>query len=286
MLLAKFEEYLKNNPIKAPSFHPSFEDTLNKMLDVGGKRFRPLLMLSVVDAIDDRMIPNAYAPALAVECLHTYSLIHDDLPCMDNSPLRRGHPTLHTIYGEAAAVLAGDALNTHAFYLIANARLSNDTKVELIKLLSRDGGAYGMVLGQAIDLFFEKKKLALDELKFLHIHKTAKLIAASLAMGAVIASAKEELVEKLYNFGIKLGLFFQIRDDLLDVLSSEEKEGKKVQNDGFKNSFVNLLGVDGAKDEFESLKNELIDEIGLFEPKLSNALLAVCDRYFKEDFGG
>ncbi len=254
------------------------------MLDVGGKRFRPLLMLSVVKALDERMIQNTYDIALAVECLHTYSLIHDDLPCMDDSPLRRGHPTLHTVYGDAAAVLAGDALNTHAFYLIANARLSSDTKVELVKLLSRDGGTYGMVLGQAIDLFFEKTKLSLEELKFLHIHKTAKLIAASLAMGAVIANANEQTIQKLYNFGIKLGLFFQVRDDLLDALSSEEKEGKKVQNDGFKNSFVNLLGVDGAKSEFESLKNELIREINEFEPKLSTALFAVCERYFKEDF--
>lgn len=283
-MINEFESYLKNNPIKITSFHPSFEETLNKMLDVGGKRFRPLLMLSVVKALDERMIQNTYDIALAVECLHTYSLIHDDLPCMDDSPLRRGHPTLHTVYGDAAAVLAGDALNTHAFYLIANARLSSDTKVELVKLLSRDGGTYGMVLGQAIDLFFEKTKLSLDELKFLHIHKTAKLIAASLAMGAVIANANEQTIQKLYNFGIKLGLFFQVRDDLLDTLSSEEKEGKKVQNDGFKNSFVNLLGVDGAKGEFESLKNELTREISEFESKLSTALFAVCERYFKEDF--
>lgn len=283
-MINEFESYLKNNPIKIASFHPSFEETLNKMLDVGGKRFRPLLMLSVVKALDERMIQNTYDIALAVECLHTYSLIHDDLPCMDDSPLRRGHPTLHTVYGDAAAVLAGDALNTHAFYMIANARLSSDTKVELVKLLSRDGGTYGMVLGQAIDLFFEKTKLSLDELKFLHIHKTAKLIAASLAMGAVIANANEQTIQKLYNFGIKLGLFFQVRDDLLDALSSEEKEGKKVQNDGFKNSFVNLLGVDGAKGEFESLKNELTREISEFESKLSTALFAVCERYFKEDF--
>jgi geranylgeranyl pyrophosphate synthase len=285
-MLNDFENYLKHNPITAKSFHPSFEETLNKMLDVGGKRFRPLLLLSVVKAVDERMLQNAYDVALAIECLHTYSLIHDDLPCMDDSPLRRGHPTLHTIYGDAAAVLAGDALNTHAFYLISNAKLSDTTKVALIKMLSRDGGTYGMVLGQAIDLFFEKKKLSLDELKFLHIHKTAKLIAASLAMGAVIASAKDDLIDKLYNFGIKLGLFFQVRDDLLDALSSEEKEGKKVQNDGVKNSFVNLLGVDGAKSEFESLKNELTSEIGEFDEKLSNALFVVCEKYFKEDFGG
>jgi len=283
-MLESFEEYLKNNPIIIDSFHPSFERTINEMLNVGGKRFRPLLLLSAVKAIDERMLENAYDAALALECLHTYSLIHDDLPCMDDSPLRRGHPTLHTVYGDAAAVLAGDALNTHAFYLLSNSKLSSDTKVELVKILSRDGGIYGMVLGQAIDLFFEQKKLSLDELKFLHIHKTAKLIAASLAMGAVIASAKDDLIEKLYDFGIKLGLFFQIRDDLLDALSSEEKEGKKVQNDGAKNSFVNLLGVDGAKSEFESLKSELSATISGFEPKLSNALFVVCDRYFKEDF--
>jgi geranylgeranyl pyrophosphate synthase len=285
-MLSAFEEYLQNNPIKVESFHPSFEETLNKMLNVGGKRFRPLLLLSVVEAIDERMLQNSYAVALALECLHTYSLIHDDLPCMDDSPLRRGHPTLHTLYGDAAAVLAGDALNTHAFYLISTAKLSAETKVALMRILSSDGGVHGMVLGQAIDLFFEQKKLLLPELKFLHIHKTAKLIAASLAMGAVISCAKDDLQEKLYNFGIKLGLFFQVRDDLLDALSDEEKEGKKVQNDGVKNSFVNLLGIDGAKEEFTRLKNELEYELKEFKPKLFTALNSVCDRYFKEDFKG
>jgi len=283
-MLELFEEYLKNNPIKVDSFHPSFEETLNNMLLVGGKRFRPMLLLSVVNALAPQMVKNSLDVALGVECLHTYSLIHDDLPCMDNSPLRRGHPTLHTIYGDAAAVLAGDALNTHAFYLISNSRLSNDVKIELVKILGRDGGAYGMVLGQAIDLYFEQKRLSIDELKFLHIHKTAKLIAASLAMGAVIACAKDDLREKLYDFGIRLGLFFQVRDDLLDALSSEEKEGKKVQNDGAKNSFVNLLGIDGAKSEFVLLKKELQADIDSFGGELSAALNAVCERYFKEDF--
>jgi farnesyl diphosphate synthase len=283
-MLELFEEYLKNNPIKVESFHPSFEETLNNMLLVGGKRFRPMLLLSVVNALAPQMVKNSFDVALGVECLHTYSLIHDDLPCMDNSPLRRGHPTLHTIYGEAAAVLAGDALNTHAFYLISNSRLSSDVKIELVKILGRDGGTYGMVLGQAIDLYFEQKKLSIDELRFLHIHKTAKLIAASLVMGAVISCAKDDLKEKLYDFGIRLGLFFQVRDDLLDALSSEEKEGKKVQNDGAKNSFVNLLGIDGAKAEFAALKKELQADIDSFGGNLSVALNAVCERYFKEDF--
>lgn len=280
-MLKDFEEFLQANKIKVPSFHPDFEDSLNRMLEVGGKRFRPLLLLSVVKAIDERALKNAYAPALAIEYLHTYSLIHDDLPCMDDSPLRRGSPTLHTLYGEALATLAGDALNTHAFYIIAAAPLSPETKVELIKILARDGGAQGMVLGQAIDLFFEKKKLNLSELKFLHTHKTAKLIAASLAMGAVIAGAKSRFIEKLYDFGIELGVFFQIRDDLLDALSSEEKEGKKVQNDDDKNSFVNLLGIDGAKKEFDDYKNRLTLALEGFDQKLYEALLSVCSKYFE-----
>lgn len=280
-MLKDFEEFLQANKIKVPSFHPDFEDSLNRMLEVGGKRFRPLLLLSVVKAIDERALKNAYAPALAIEYLHTYSLIHDDLPCMDDSPLRRGSPTLHTLYGEALATLAGDALNTHAFYIIAAAPLSPETKVELIKILARDGGAQGMVLGQAIDLFFEKKKLNLAELKFLHTHKTAKLIAASLAMGAVIAGAKSRFIEKLYDFGIELGVFFQIRDDLLDALSSEEKEGKKVQNDDDKNSFVNLLGIDGAKKEFDDYKNRLTLALKGFDQKLYEALLGVCNKYFE-----
>ncbi len=221
-LLNSFEDYLlKNLPI-SKTFHPHFEDALADMLKAGGKRFRPMLLLSVVKSNKSLLVPNAMGVALGVEFLHTYSLIHDDLPAMDNSDLRRGFQTLHKKYDEVTAILVGDALNTEAFNLIANASLSNDIKVELIKCLSFNGGINGMIIGQAIDCHFEKQKIQLNQLEFLHIHKTARLIAASLKMGAIISEYDLQTQEKLYNFGIDLGLLFQIQDDIIDETCTEE----------------------------------------------------------------
>src|SRR5574344_1681775 len=245
-LLEKFEDYLLNNLPKIDTFHPHFENAMQDMLKAGGKRFRPMLLLSVVKSNKPLLIENALKVALAVEFLHTYSLIHDDLPSMDNSDLRRGFTTLHKKYDEVTAILVGDALNSEAFNLIANASLHNDVKIELIKLLGDNGGSNGMIIGQAIACFFDKQKIELEKLEFLHINKTAKLIAASLKMGAIIASYSEQTQDELYDFGIDLGLLFQIQDDIIDELESSEVAGKTTQNDSFKNSFVNLLGLEDA----------------------------------------
>lgn len=274
-----FEEYLNSNPLKAPSYHPHFELALNDMLLAGGKRFRPKLLLAVVDAFEPLLISNSLSVALAIELLHTYSLIHDDLPAMDNASLRRGHPTLHVTYSEVSAILVGDALNSHSFYLIANAPLSSDTKIELIKELSLNGGIDGMVLGQAIDCYFEKQKLNLDELKFLHLHKTGKLIASSLKMGAIISGLDTQFQEKIFNFGLKLGLLFQIADDIIDVTQSEEQSGKSAGVDIFKNSFVNLLGLDGAIDSKNELKDKIQTELKSFDLRLQENLLSLISKY-------
>ena len=179
-LLKRFEDYLMDNLPTSQTFHPIFEDALQMMLKAGGKRFRPMLLLSVVKSNKSLLIDNALDVALGLEYLHTYSLVHDDLPAMDNADLRRGFETIHKKYDEVTAILVGDALNTEAFNLIANASLSNDIKVDLIKSLSFNGGINGMIIGQAIDCYFENQKLELSQLEYLHIHKTAKLIAASL----------------------------------------------------------------------------------------------------------
>ncbi len=271
------EEFIKNNLIKAESFHPFFEKALNEMLIAGGKRFRPNLLLSVVKAYNPLMLENAKYAAFALELIHTYSLIHDDLPAMDNASLRRGHPTLHTTYDETTAILVGDALNTYAFEVLSNAPMHNDVKVELIKILSKNAGPSGMVLGQAIDCYFEDKELSLDELKFLHINKTGKLIAASLEMGAVIVN-KPELAKKLYDFGLKLGLLFQIQDDLLDLLD-ESKTGKTTGVDKNKNTFVTLLGEEKAKQKADSLAEELAKELESFDENLKNELKKLLDKY-------
>jgi len=271
------EDFIKDNLIKAKSFHPFFEKALNEMLLAGGKRFRPKLLLGVVKAYNPLLVDNAKYAAFAVELIHTYSLIHDDLPAMDNAALRRGHPTLHTTYDETTAILVGDALNTYAFEVLSKAPMHNDVKIELIKILAQNAGPNGMVLGQAIDCYFENKRLNLDELKFLHINKTAKMIAASLKMGAVIVN-KQDLANKLYDFGIKLGLLFQIQDDLLD-LDDEKNTGKTTGVDGNKNTFVTLLGEKRAREKADNLAKELEEEFNEFDENLKKELHDLIKKY-------
>ncbi len=270
-LLERFEKHLQKNLIEIESYHPFYQDAINYMLQAGGKRFRPLLLLSVVDAYAPLLVPSALDVALAVEFLHTYSLIHDDLPVMDNADLRRGHPTLHKKFDEVSAVLVGDGLNTHAFYLIANAALSGDTRSALVKELAYNGGLFGMVHGQILDCHFEKQKLSLQELEILHLNKTAKLIAASLKMGAIIAD-RQNLLEPLYSFGLDLGLLFQIQDDIIDALASEDEAGKTTQNDGHKNSFVNLLGVEGAVLKADEVATKVEKQLHTFDKRLQEKL--------------
>ncbi|HIP61535.1 MAG TPA: polyprenyl synthetase family protein, partial [Sulfurovum sp.] len=221
----KFEQYLKDNLPKVDSFHPTYQSALGDMLLAGGKRFRPMLLLRVVEAYEPLLVDSAMAPALALEYFHTYSLIHDDLPAMDDAPLRRGHPTLHTTYDETTAILVGDALNTEAFLLLARSAFREDIRIKLVEILALNGGTGGMVLGQAIDLYFENTPLNIEQIKELHTNKTAKLIAASLQMGAVITAQSKQTQDSLYDFGIELGLLFQIQDDIIDETQSEEEAG-------------------------------------------------------------
>ncbi len=271
-LLKRFEDYLLDNLPVSKTFHPYFEDALADMLKAGGKRFRPMLLLSVLKSKKSLLIPNAMPVALGIEMLHTYSLVHDDLPAMDDADLRRGFQTLHKKYDEVTAILVGDALNSEAFNLVASAPLHNDIKIELVKCLSINGGIDGMIIGQAIDCYFENQKLELKQLEFLHIHKTAKLIAASLKMGAIIAEYDLATQEKLFNFGIDIGLLFQIQDDIIDETQSSEEAGKTTQNDESKNSFVNLLGLDGAIKAADDLANKCEEQLNSLDENLKNSL--------------
>jgi len=280
-ILLEFEKYLIDNLPEAKSFHPYFDKALTEMLKAGGKRFRPYLLLSVVDSYEPLLLKNAFAPAAAIEYIHTYSLIHDDLPIFDDADLRRGHPTLHVTYDEVTAVLVGDALNTHAFYLIASAPLSSDIKVELAKELSLNAGLNGMVLGQAIDCYFENQKLDFEKLKFLHIHKTAKLIAASLKMGAIISNTSKDIQNLLYDIGLDLGLLFQIEDDLIDATKDSAEIGKPTNNDTQKNSFVNLFTIEGAKEKKREMIEIIEDKLSDLKPSLRNRLQDIVNKYFK-----
>ncbi|WP_289243062.1 polyprenyl synthetase family protein [uncultured Campylobacter sp.] len=254
-----FLEYLESNLPSVESFHPHFNEALAWVLKAGGKHFRAQLVIGTAKAINPSCDP--YAAALAVELLHTYSLIHDDLPAMDNANLRRGVPTLHIKYDEVTAILVGDALNTAAFGVVANSNLPPQIAIKCIQVLSKNGGLDGMIIGQAIDCYFENKKLSLDELEFLHLHKTGALIAASMQIGAIVAGASDEESNDIYKAGLKLGLAFQIHDDIIDATSSSDKAGKPTNNDSSKNSFTNLLGVDKAIEARDELEKQIINQI-------------------------
>lgn len=277
--MQRFETYLSHHLPQAPSFHPVYEDALGVMLTAGGKRFRPMLLLSIVDVYEPMLYDGALPVALALEMFHTYSLIHDDLPAMDDADLRRGNETLHKRYGEVTAILAGDALNTDTFLQIAQAPLREDIKIKLVTLLAQNGGGQGMVLGQAIDCYFENKPLDIEQIKVLHTNKTAKLIATSLQMGAVIVGLDTKVQKALYDFGIDLGLLFQIQDDIIDETQSEEEAGKTTGNDGAKNSFVNLLGIEKTIEEADDLAKDLQRRFETFNTKLKEALNPFITKY-------
>lgn len=273
-----FEAFIAAHKPIATSFHPHYEAALYTMLEAGGKRFRPALLLAVVSAYNALLVEGAYHGAYAIELLHTYSLIHDDLPAMDNADLRRGQLTLHKRYDEVTAVLVGDALNTYAFETLSNAPFSDATRVKLIRSLSKNGGAGGMVLGQAIDCYFENQPLDIEQVKILHINKTAKLIACALEMGAIIAGQKA-LEKPIYEFGIKLGLLFQIQDDILDLTQSDEEAGKTTNNDEAKNSFVTLLGLEKSMEEANALASEVEQQLLSFDESLQGKLSPILNVY-------
>ncbi|EAK1018574.1 polyprenyl synthetase family protein [Campylobacter coli] len=274
-----FIKHLENHLPKVQSFHPFFNEALAKMLKAGGKHFRAQLLLGVVQNKAPHLIPNALNAALALEFIHTYSLIHDDLPAMDNADLRRGTPTLHKSYDETTAILVGDALNTEAFLLLSNLNLKESIKINLIRTLAFNAGINGMILGQAIDCYFEDKKLNLEELEFLHTHKTAKLIAAALKMGCEICELDEKESEKIYQIGLKLGLIFQINDDIIDETMSEEESGKPSKHDEHKNSFVNLLGLEKAIQSKENLINECKNDLDDLDANLAHMIKSLIIKY-------
>jgi len=277
--MQNFDNYLKCNIPKIETFHPDYNSAIEHILSVFGGHFRPKLLLSTVQAYEPLLLESSYKIALALEIFHTYSLIHDDLPSMDDSPLRRGKATLHTIYNEATAILIGDAFNTYAFELISQSALRDDVKIELIKILSKNGGISGMVLGQIIDIDYENKPLELEQVEILHINKTAKLIASSLLMGATIVDLDKKTKDKLYQFGLDLGLLFQVQDDIIDVTQSSQEAGKPTQNDKDKNSFINILGLDESVKYADSLAKKLELEFKNFEKKMQDALRGLLDKY-------
>lgn len=279
-LLILFNDYCKNNiPQVENSFHPDYNQGIKDIVLLGGKRFRPLLYLSVINTYQPLLLRNSLPVALGIEMLHTYSLVHDDLPAMDDADKRRGMQTLHKTYNDGFAVLIGDALLTEAFAVISNASLSSDTRISLVNELSLNTGLRGMVYGQALDLFYENKKLEIEQIKTLHINKTAKFIASSLKMGAITCELGIKEKQKLYDFGLKLGLLFQIQDDILDVTSSEKEALKSVNKDEDKNSFVTMLGLENSIKQANNYKDEIVSLLNNFDDDLKYNLQNLLQGY-------
>ena len=232
----------------------------------GGKRVRPLLVYAAAEAVGPA--EHLDWPAAAVEAIHAYSLVHDDLPAMDDDDLRRGKPTTHIAFNEATAILAGDGLQALAFELLATAPLSDTIRAALVQVLARAAGARGMVLGQAIDLGAVNRQLSLAELEQMHRYKTGALIAAAVDMGAIVANASASQRQQLQDYAHAIGLAFQVQDDILDVVSDTTTLGKAQGADQALNkpTYVSLLGLEGAREKLSQLHQQALTALAGFGP--------------------
>ncbi len=244
-------------------------EAMRYSISAGGKRVRPILMMAACEAVGGDF--NKIMPAAcAMECVHTYSLIHDDLPAMDDDDLRRGKPTCHKVFGEAIAILAGDGLLTYAFELMTHPELLTSVNGDLvnraISIFAKAAGVSGMVGGQTADILFEGRDVDGNTLAYIHRHKTGALIRASVEMGALLGEGEVVQVEGLSKFGTALGLAFQIVDDLLDVIGDEKKLGKPVGSDerNRKATYPALFGIEETKRRAQELKNEALKALEPF----------------------
>lgn len=248
---AALDRFLPKASVKPATIHKA----MRYSLFAGGKRLRPIACLAAAEACGGE-IEDALPAACAVECIHTYSLIHDDLPCMDDDDFRRGRPTSHKVFGEGIAVLAGDALLTQAFEILSAAKETSRYKMRhLLRELSVAAGSRMLIAGQVADLEGEGKKSTRAELRFIHECKTAAMIIASLRLGAMSANATPAKLDGLTAFGHNLGLAFQVIDDILDITQTSEKLGKSAGKDvaAQKTTYPALIGLDAARKEAHRL---------------------------------
>jgi geranylgeranyl diphosphate synthase type II len=275
-----FEEVLYSSleKLSAPN---SLLEAMNYSLQAGGKRLRPLLLFATLFGFKKNPELGLQV-ATSLEMVHTYSLIHDDLPSMDDDDLRRGKPTNHKVFGEAHAVLAGDALLTYSFQLLADLEhddITNEMKIKLIKLLGVSAGPEGMVGGQVADLEGENKSLSINELEYIHERKTGRLLEYSILAGAILANASDHQIDHLRGFAYHLGLAFQIRDDILDIEGTEEEIGKPVGSDEYnhKSTYPSLLTLDGAKGKLAEHINLAKQSLSLVENMDQSYLAEICN---------
>jgi len=238
-------------------------------VQAGGKRIRPLLLLELIQAFGLELAEAHYQVAAALEMIHTGSLIHDDLPAMDDDDYRRGRLTSHKKFGEDMAILAGDSLFLDPYGLLAKAELLSQVKVDLISELSLAAGSFGMVAGQVLDMQGEGQAISLEDLKTIHANKTGKLLTYPFVAAGLIVQAQQSVQDKLRRIGELLGLAFQVRDDILDMTASFEELGKTPQKDlaAAKSTYPAFLGLDGAKNFFNQTLDEAVDILTDLEEK-------------------
>ncbi len=245
---------------KEEGYQKTIMKAMNYSLKAGGKRLRPILTLEsckIVGGKEEDAIPFA----MAIEMIHTYSLIHDDLPALDNDDLRRGKPTNHKVYGDAMATLAGDALLNYAFEVMLSSSINKKDSNKYLKAINevaKHAGIYGMIGGQVVDVESENKIIDKDKLDFIHLNKTAAMIVGCMRAGAIIGGATEEELEKVTKYGKNIGLSFQIVDDILDITGDEEKLGKPIGSDieNHKSTYPSLLGLEKSRE----IARHLIEE--------------------------
>ena len=250
---------------KEEGYQKTILEAMNYSVSAGGKRLRPMPMLETYRMFGgtSKVIEPFMA---AIEMIHTYSLIHDDLPAMDNDEYRRGRKTTHVVYGEAMAILAGDALLNYAFETAASAFVLDEGNPAIGKafmILASKAGVYGMIGGQVVDVESEGKEIDADTLKFIHIHKTSALLESAMLIGAVLAGASEQQQRTVELAARELGLAFQIRDDILDVTGNTDELGKPVGSDekNHKNTYVALEGLEKAKEDVKRYSESAIDRL-------------------------
>lgn len=277
------DNYLSNYFKDKGSYNSLIYDAASYSLNVGGKRIRPILFMLVYFMYkgEDKEIIDM---AAAIEMIHTYSLIHDDLPCMDNDDLRRGKPTNHKVYGENIAVLAGDALLNEAMILLMDfsIKYGRDALVAA-REIAYAAGADGMIGGQVVDIINEGKRISKDELNYMHLKKTGELIRSSIVAGAILAEADKSEIDLLNKFGMNLGLAFQIKDDILDVTGDVEKLGKNTLADVNKSNFITMYGLEECKVMCEDLTAEcitILDKISVNTDILKELTIELLKRDF------
>jgi geranylgeranyl diphosphate synthase type II len=254
-------------------------------LMAGGKRIRPILCISAASAVNINHV-DVLPVACAIECIHTYSLIHDDLPAMDNDDLRRGNPTCHKAFDEATAILAGDALLTLAFEILSDKALSYlpHLQLEIIRILAHAAGPYGMIEGQMRDIASETRQLKENELEQLHNLKTGALITASVNAGAILAKATEDQQEQLNAYAQSIGLAFQVIDDVLNVKGDPKRLGKAVGTDTDlqKNTYPGLIGLDQAEERARKLVQQAVESVRYFDNQ-AEPLRAIANYIVRRD---